>query len=368
MFILHLALGEVDVLGMVSMKSRSVRIQASTIIAAFALLMIPVAASAQAKTNSPIGFEFSPAHDPNPTSQDMVQAALEIAAVSGHGSFMWEWETGDSGYTMMQGVVSLYRRLGLKVFLQLSIAGVGQVAPPDNLPHSFADATVRQRFLFDVAKAASLKPDYLNLGAEANFIYYFNPNEFPLYVSLYQQAYNAVKSISPNTQVGVSYHFDLFFAKSEFNLLTDLGPQDFIAFTTYPAWTVYQGYYPAPDQMAAAYYDRIRLVIPGTTPVIFSEVGWPSAGLGSQSDQDKFVRSLPRYFANAKPVLVTFAMEHDTDHFSVDAFNNLQLLALQQKGVDIVELFLELNTVGLLSTDGPPKQAYISAGSLNFAP
>ena len=349
------------------MKSGFVRMQVSTIIATCALLIIPVAASAQAKTDSPIGFEFSPAHAPNPTSQDIVQAALEIAAVSGHGSYMWEWKSGDAGYTTMQGVVSLCRLLGLKVFLQLSIAGVGQVAPPDNLPQSFADATVRQRFLDDVAKVASLKPDYLNLGAEANFIYYFNPNEFPLYVSLYQQAYNKVKSISPNTQVGVSYHLDLFFAKSEFNLLTGLGPQDFIAFTTYPAWTVYQGYYPAPDQMAAAYYDRIRLVIPNK-PVIFSEVGWPSAGLGSQSDQDKFVRSLPRYFANVKPVLVTFAMEHDIDHFSVDAFNNLQLLVLEQSGVDIVELFLELNTVGLLSTDGPPKQAYISAGSLNFAP
>ena len=349
------------------MKIRSVRVRAWTSVVVFALLVNSIAASAQAKTNSPLGFQFSPAHDPSPTAQDVIQAALEIAAVSGHGSYMWEWKSGDTGFSTMQTVVSLYRALGLKVFLQLSIAGVGQVAPPDNLPQSFSDPTVRQRFLDDVAKVANLKPDYLNIGAEVNFIYYFNPSEFPQYVSLYQQAYNEVKSISPNTQVGVSYHLDLFFSDNEFNLIPALGPQDFIAFTTYPAWTVYQGYYPAPDQMATAYYDRIRLVIP-STPIIFSEVGWPSAGLGSESDQDRFVRSLPRYFANVKPVLVTFAMEHDTDHFSLEGLNNLQILVLQEIGVNIVELIAELNTVGLLSTDGPPKPAYLSAGSLTFAP
>jgi hypothetical protein len=349
------------------MKSRFARVEVWTCVAVFALLISSIAASAQAKTNSPLGFQFSPAHDPNPTAQDILQAALEIAAVGGHGSFMWEWKSGDAGFATMQNLVSLYRALGLKVFLQISISGVGQVAPPDNLPQTFGDPTVRQRFLDDVAKVAALQPEYLNLGAEANLIYHFNPSEFPQFMSLYEQAYNEVKSISPNTQVGVSYHLDLFFGLNEFNLLTDFGPQDFVAFTTYPAWTVYKGYYPAPDQMATAYYDRIRIIIP-STPIIFSEVGWPSAGLGSESDQDKFVRSLPRYFANVKPVLVTFAMEHDTDHFTLESLNNLQILILQQNGIDIVELLTELNTVGLLSTDGPPKPAYLSAGSLSFAP
>ena len=349
------------------MKTVLVRVQAWTlaaVLAAFTLLC-PAFAAAQAKTNSPLGFLFTPANIPNSTSQDVVQAALEIAAVGGHGSFMWEWASGTVGYSQVQGVVPLFRQLGLKVFLQFSPTGIGQVTPPDGLPQTFSDATVRQRFLDDVAKLASQKPDYLNLGAEINLIYYLNKNEFTQYKSLYQQAYNEVKSISPNTQVGVSYHLDLFFGDNEFNLLTDFGPQDFIAFTTYPAWTVYKGFYPAPDQMATLYYDRIRMVIPNK-PIIFSEVGWPSAGLGSATDQDKYVQSLPRYFANVKPVLVTFAMEHDSDHFRVEMLDQAQVLILQGFQVDPTELFAELNSMGLLSHDGPPKPAYISAGTLTF--
>ena len=327
-------------------------------------LAFPANAVAQAK-NSPLGFIFTPAHIPNVTSTDVVQAALEGAAIGGHGSFLWEWASGNVGYSQVQGVVPLYRMLGQKVFLQFSPTGIGQVTPPDGLAQSFADPTVRQRFLQDVSNLAALKPDYLNLGAEINLLYYLNRTEFNNYATLYQQAYQNIKQISPNTQVGVSYHLDLFFGDTEYNLLTDLGPQDFVAFTTYPAWTVYRGFYPAPDQMSTLYYDRIRLVIP-TKPVIFSEVGWPTAGLGSVADQDKFVSSLPRYFAKVKPVLVTFAMQHDADHFRVEMLNQAQVLILQGFQVDPAELFAELNSMGLLSWDGPPKPAYITAGTLNF--
>jgi hypothetical protein len=332
-----------------------------------ALLVVGAVASAsgQVKSGSPLGFLFSPAHLPNPTDQDVVQGVLEIAAVGGHGSFMFEWQTGSSGLTLTQQVVPLFRQFGLQVFLQFSPTGIGAPTPPDGLTASFADPAVRSRFLQDVASLAALKPDYLNLGAEINLLYYLNKTEFASYQSLYQQAYTSVKTISPNTQVGVSYHMDLFFGDQEFNLPTDLGPQDFIGFTTYPAWTVYKGFYPAPDQLAAAYYDRIRLVIP-TAPVFFTEVGWPSGGLGSMDDQNKYISSLPQYFAKTNPALITFAMQHDSNYFQVDLLNQAQILTLQGFQVDPTELFNELNSMGLLSWDGPPKTAYISTQSLDF--
>jgi hypothetical protein len=342
-------------------RSRSIFVTALLIF----FLVAAASANGQVQSNSRLGFLFSPAHLPNPSNQDVVQAVLEIGAIGGHGSFMFSWQDGSTALAQAQQVAPLFRAFGLKVFLQFSPTGIGAPAPPDGLTASFADPAVRSRFLQDIASLAALKPDYLNLGAEINLLYYLNKTEFANYQTLYQQAYASVKSISPNTQVGVSYHMDLFFGDQEFNLLTDLGPQDFIGFTTYPAWTVYKGFYPAPDQLAAAYYDRIREVIP-TAPVFFTEVGWPSGGLSSMSDQNKYISSLPKYFAKTNPALITFALQHDSNYFQVNLLNQAQILTLQGFQVDPTELFDELNTMGLLSQEGPPKTAYLSTQTLNF--
>lgn len=325
------------------------------------------AASGQVKSTSPLGFLLSPAHLPNPTNEDVIRALMETGGIGSHGSFMFEWQTGNVGLTQTQQLVSLFRHFGLKVFLQFSPTGVGAPTPPDGLVASFADPDVQGRFLHDVGELAALKPDYLNLGAEINLLYYLNRDEFSSYKTLYQKAYSVIKSISPSTQVGVSYHLDLFFGDQEFNLSTDLGPQDFIGFTTYPAWTVYKGFYPAPDEFSEDYYDRIPTVIPDR-PVLFTEVGWPSGGLGSLNDQNRYIASLPRYFAKTNPTLVTFAMQHDSNYFKVELLNKVQLATLQGFNVNATELFDELNTMGLLAWDGLPKPAYITAQTLEFNP
>ena len=313
----------------------------------------------------PLGSMFTPAHWPHPTDQDVLHAILEIGAIGGHASYMWQWGDGNSSYLQMQALTPLFRQYGLKVFLQLSPTALGTPAPPGGLPPTFTSPQTQAQYLSDVQNLASLHPDYLNLGAEINLMYYLQPAEFAAFEPLYQQAYALAKEVSPSTQVGVSYHLDLFFGDNEFNIVDQLGPQDYVGFTTYPAWTVYEGYYPAPDQLQTVYYDRIRLVIP-TAPVVFAEVGWPTGGLGSLADQAAYVSALPKYMAVTNPVLITWCMEHDAANFNLGRVTPQQFQLLLGFHLDPREFFDELDTMGMLSTDGPPKPSWITAETLVF--
>jgi hypothetical protein len=329
-------------------------------------VIAPVNLHGQAKTGTPLGSVVSPAHSPTPSDQDVAQAVKEIAAIGSCGSFIWTWSNGDPEYQLLQTLTTLFREVGLKVFLQIAPTGIGSPAPPNGLPKTFTDPLTQAQYLNDAARLAALHPDYLNLGAEINLMYYLEPAEFNAFIPLYQQAYAIVKQTSPQTQVGVSYHLDLFFGYNEFNVPALLGPQDFIGFTTYPAWTVYKGVYPAPDQIALAYYDRLRIVFP-TQPIVFAEVGWPSGGLSNLSDQNKYMAALPQYMAKTQPALVIWVMEHDVDNFHVSELSQAQINILLGFNVDPTELFNELNSMGMLVWDGPPKPAWVTASGLVFA-
>jgi hypothetical protein len=328
-------------------------------------MIAPADLYSQAKAGTPLGSVVSPAHSPTPSDQDVAQAVKEIAAIGTCGSFIWTWSNGDPEYQLMQTLTTLFREVGLKVFLQLAPTGIGSPAPPNGLPKTFTSPLTQAQYLNDVRRLAALRPDYLNLGAEINLMYYLQPAEFNAFVPLYQQAYALAKQTSPQTQVGVSYHLDLYFGYNEFNVPALLGPQDFIGFTTYPAWTVYKGVYPAPDQIPLAYYDRLRVVFP-TQPIVFAEVGWPSDGLGSLSDQDKYVSALPKYMAKTQPALVIWVMEHDVNNFHVSELSQEQINILLGFNVDPTELFNELNSMGMLLSDGPPKPSWVTASGLVF--
>ncbi|MGH8245083.1 MAG: hypothetical protein ACREUU_01475 [Gammaproteobacteria bacterium] len=73
---------------------------------------------------------------------------------------------------------------GLKTFLQIAPTAVSRpAAPPGIAPRSFSNPALRERFVDDVKRVAGLRPDYLNLGAEINLLYYSMPDEFEHFVS-----------------------------------------------------------------------------------------------------------------------------------------------------------------------------------------
>ncbi len=59
-------------------------------------------------------------------------------------------------------------------------------------------------------------------------------------------------------------------------------------------------------------------------------------------------------------------MQHDVHHFRVEFLNEAQIEILRGFEVDPAELFSELNSMGILAGDGPPKPAWFAAMGLIF--
>ena len=73
------------------------------------LVAVPSVSMGQVK-GDPLGSMFTPAHWPHPTDQDVLHAILEIGAIGGHASYMWQWGDGNSSYLQMQALTPLFRQ------------------------------------------------------------------------------------------------------------------------------------------------------------------------------------------------------------------------------------------------------------------
>lgn len=316
---------------------------------------------------TPFGSLFDPARTPDgsTTIDDITTAVAQTAQIGSHASYMYKWDSGQQGMQFVQALTTLFRAQGLKVFLQFAPTTVGQPDVPDGLPPSLFDPAVQDRYLSDVSQLAALHPDYLNLWAEIDLHLALAPADQSAVLALYRQAYTRVKAISPDTQVGASFHFDLFFGLQLFWLPGYLGPHDYVAFTTYPEWTVQYGYVASVAELPSGYYDRVRDVFP-TDPIIFSEIGWPSAGPGTVDQQAAFVSRLPTLFKRTQPVLATWTTLSDTHYFQLSLLTDDQRRTLERLHVDPQQLFDQFNSMGLVDWSGAPKSSFTAAQRLIF--
>lgn len=345
------------------LKAQSVKWVALAIVAGLAL-SLPQAAHAQAK-NTPFGTELVGPNYPNTTIQEMLDAISAQAQVGGHGSFVLHWDA-EASFVTMEALVPLMHAEGLQSFIQFGATFIGDPAPPASFPiRSFSAPEVRADYLSKVQGLAELRPHYMNLLTEANLFHRFNLDEFNIFVDLYAEAYALIKSISPDTKVGASFHYPLFFGLEQVDLPGILGPHDFIAFTSYPSWLVRDGHFASILDVPEAWYGWARQKFPGV-PLIFSEVGWSSEGSGTLADQASFVGELPRLMSLAKPELVTWALLHDVEFFNRDLLNAETQALLTDLGVDIDELFARFNGMGILNGDASVKPAWSEALTADF--
>jgi hypothetical protein len=306
------------------------------------------------------GVNFVPARIPESSDEDAVQALLEARQLGGHLSYIYEWPSAEKGLRDAANLAQAARDLGFALTLQISPTAIGAPAvPPDVEGNSFRDQDVRGRYLQAVETLAKLEPDYLVLATEINILYQVNPAEFNEFVALFQEARNRVRAISPNTKTGVSHHMDMLFAFQQLPILERLQPQDFIGLTSYPNWLVREGIYRSVQDIPLWYYRRLRLLI--AKPIVFTELGWPTGGRSSLEEQRQFVERLPELMRGVNPELVTWALQHDAKHFQTRWLNERQVAILRGYQVDPEVLFDELNTMGLLSWDGPPKPSFFEA-------
>lgn len=308
----------------------------------------------------PAGAIFTTPNFPQTIKQDYLEA-LDLARRScSFISYVWMWPDGEQGLVNATQVSETARQQGLDMLLQFAPQAFGDVSPPpDAEAASFKDADLQERFINDAVKLASLQPKWLVLATEIDLLLRSDPSEYEAFTALYQRAYPRVKAVAPHTMVGVSYHWGVMFADRSFWAVDQMGPQDFIGFTSYPDFLVLDGIYPytRPNDIPVDYYSVMREAFPDQ-PIAFTELGWTTLDDPEMSMQAEYLARLPAFLQQVRPIFCCWAMLYDVTAFDARSISDKQAAAIQQRfGIDPTVLFERLNHMALCQDTGEPKPA-----------
>ncbi|MCA8954329.1 MAG: hypothetical protein KDE27_32775 [Planctomycetes bacterium] len=193
--------------------------------------------------------------------------------------------------------------------------------PSDN---SWNNAETRSEFLAMVtAFAAAATPEHLFLGNEVNAYYNTHSQpEWDAWISEYEACYDAIATVSPDTQVGMVFQLEMLKGlggntgwswAAQWSLVDALvasGRVDVIGFTSYPYL-----HYDLRTDVPSGYYDEIAAHWTG--PVAFTEIGWLATAHppypGDETDQALFVGDFFAATANLDLAYVAWLFLHDWD-------------------------------------------------------
>ncbi len=202
--------------------------------------------------------------------------------------------SGNWGDTFVEQYI---RGNGMFPVVNLSFIGPGMTlaTPPGISGVTLENPEWREAYkqaALDVVKV--VRPLYLSLGNEVNRWYERygarngDPNGFQNYVSLYNETYDAVKKLSPQTVVFCTFAREMVSENREADLavlkMFDPDKLDMLVFTSYPY--AVKGIQ-RPEEIPNDYYSKALNYLPGK-PFGLSEVGWADleAFGGEQSQAD----------------------------------------------------------------------------------
>ena len=244
---------------------------------------------------------------------------------------------------------------GLELFVAIdptdASEGRRQLAslPEDRRGAGFADEEVRRAFVqYAQFVALNYQPKYLALGVEINSYEAQNPEDFEQFVTLYHEAYAAVKELSPETLVFPTFQLEELQGllpaddprPSQWHLIRQFQPNlDVLAVSTYPGLA-----FSIPDEIPANHYTRLASYTIG--PIGIAGMGYSSGpgrdGLneGSEADQATF---LSRVLDDAEEMEMTLTIWFVGQDPAFTGETPLDLLQY----------------VGLLRQDGTEKPAWL---------
>ena len=305
-----------------------------------------------------------------PITTDSGFAAIATASeVSTHVSFQFSWRDQVTGQTWecddIRPFMAEAQRRGLGITLQFNtytpvlssdpdadpaIVFSNPIHPPvppfegeDDMGSIGAD-DIRQAYLDQIACIAATRPDYLVLGPEINFLLIFRPREFGEFASVFREAYDLVKNVSPETQLGTSIQYEVLVQEIEEGgtgeWMSELGAKDFIGLTTYFASSdERRAKFPNALDIPDDYYHRARALFGDDVPIVFTEVAWSTFYSGGDENQVLFLNRLPALLQGVRPVNVIWGLQHDIlDYYSGE--------------------IRPLNWIGLRRLDGEPKPGW----------
>ena len=197
-------------------------------------------------------------------------------------------------------VTSLIRGNGMAPIIELSFIGenLALQSPPSLGYCTLSNPLWRRAYLQAALESVrAMRPRYLSLGNEVNRWYekygLDGENGFKNYVSLYNEVYDAVKELSPETVVFCTFAREIVSENREADLrvlsLFDPARMDLLAFTSYPY--AVKGV-KSPSDLPDDYYTRALNYMQGKA-LAFTELGWPSVeAFGGEAAQASFLRQV----------------------------------------------------------------------------
>ncbi len=297
-----------------------------------------------------LGIAITPRNFPSHTITDVDEAFSMARELGDCAVFIYQWS--ELNREVAKLMVEKSRTAGLIPILALSPTtldkGRKELDLPDYLRQragpsvSFANPVIRDVFKRSAKDLAYLRPPYLCLATEINFLALQRLDEYLHFASLYKETYREVKRISPNTKVFVSFQWELMRILDaremdkikEHNKVIDIfRPElDVVGLTTYPS-----PFHGSPAELPLDYYFWIYHHIRNTDEVLFMEVGWPTSGSGNEHEQQAFIRRLPELLNRMNVSVIAWALLHDVDLAQFDA---------------------NLNTVGIVTSNGQRKMGF----------
>jgi hypothetical protein len=299
---------------------------------------------------APRGVALTPRNFPNHTMADVDESFRLARELGRHAVFIYQW--GELDRDVVKTMLAKAAKSRLVAIVGLSPTTLDQGRKELDLPAalrrqaggnvSFSNPVIRSSYIKAAASLAELKPPYLCLATEINLLGIQRLAEYLHFVSLYKEAYRAVKKISPATTVFVSFQWEwmrILDARApdriadHSKLIHVFRPElDLVGLTTYPS-----PFHENPARLPPDYYTWIFRHIQPREPVMIMEAGWPTSGTGNEAEQVAFIERLPGLLKGINLVGLEWALLHDVQIGSFDA---------------------NLNTVGLRYRDGRPKAGY----------
>ncbi len=293
---------------------------------------------------------MTPQNFPDHTIDDVSDAFRLTKTLGDHTVFIYQWSHLDLNIAKL--MLDMSRKAGLIPILGLSPTTLDQGRKELDLPVdirrragtaiSFANPIIRQAFINAAVELARLKPPYLCLATEINFLAMQRLSEYLHFASLYKEAYREVKRIAPDTMVFVSFQWEWmrildarepFKIKEHSKVIDIFRPElDAVGLTTYPST-----FHKTPADLVPDYYSWVYRHARKSDEILLMEVGWPTGGTGSESEQLAYIRRLPALLRQVNVSVVAWALLHD---------------------IELAEFDADLNTVGLITNSGKKKPAY----------
>jgi hypothetical protein len=227
---------------------------------------------------------------------------------------------------------------------------------------SFANPKVRQAYLdFTLWTVRTFGPSHIGLASEINTYADAHPEDFPDFVSLYHEAYAAIKAQAPQTQVFVTFQWE------------DLNNMIAGANENRPAyqvnWEQVEAFEPELDLWVISSYPFVAfrraseipddyyapLLARADRPLAVAEGGYASVGAapfsGSEADQVGYLQAIEQQIGGRLSFWVYLLL---TD-LNLDSYAEaLKAGGLGRQDLETLSLFA---SVGLQNLDGTPKPA-----------